>query len=94
MIQGENLSDALLILQGLGKAQSSGLFFLGKEWLVLRMGKIVSASVGISFLLYGFKTLPWKWLPAEVVSGDGIPFDMALLETLHETLRFRTVHCR
>ncbi len=94
MIQGENLSDALLILQGIGKAQSSGIFFLGKEWLVLRTGKIVGSSVGISFLLYGFKTLAWKFLPCEVISSEGVPFDIALIETLHNTLRFRDAVCR
>jgi len=90
MISGENLSDALLILQGIGKVESSGLFFLGKEYLILGQGKIVHASVGMSFLLYGFKSLAWKFFPCEVISSEGTPVYNALIETLHERLRFST----
>jgi hypothetical protein len=87
MIQGEKLSDALLVLQGIGKVQSSGILFLGQEWIILSHGKIVDSSVGMSFLLYGFKSLAWKFLPCEVISSDGKPVYTALIETLQERLR-------
>jgi hypothetical protein len=94
MIQGKNLSDALLVLQSIGKVQSSGILFLGKEWLVLRTGNIVHASVSMSFLLFGFRSLPWKWFPCEVVSSEGTPVYNALIETLHGRLRFKVPECR
>ena len=94
MIQGENLSDALLVLQGIGKVGSSGILFLGKEWLVLRKGNIVHASVTMSFLLFGFRSLPWKFLPCEVISSEGTPVYNALIQTLHERLRVEPTVCR
>lgn len=94
MIRGEILSDALQILQGVGKTQSSGILFLGQEYLVLGQGKIAHASVGMSFLLYGFRTLPWKWVPCEVISSEGKPVYTALIETLHSRLQYSLPHGR
>lgn len=94
MIQGEKLSDALLVLQGVGKVESSGIFFLGKDWLILANGKIVHASVSMSFLLYGFKSLAWKFLPCEVISSEGTPVYTLLIETLQKRLMGQTPACR
>jgi hypothetical protein len=65
MIQGETVSDGVLILQAVEQANLSGLFFLGAHWVRIASGCIVDGSIDtatFSGLLLWDKPRPWKWI--------------------------------
>jgi hypothetical protein len=66
MISGENMADGVLVLQSAEHAELSGMFFYGGHWIRVASGCIVDGSLSpeetVSMLLFGFKTVTWKWI--------------------------------
>jgi hypothetical protein len=82
-IEGEKISDGVLILQAVEKVNLSGMFFYGDQWVRVASGCIVDGSLSpmesVSMLFYGFHTIPWKWVRTENTSCGPYFFPLSLL---------------
>lgn len=83
MIQGEEISDGVLILQRVEHANLSGMFFFGAYWVRVASGCIVDGNLdpmeSVSLLLFGFKKLSWKWIRTENRSEGKYFYPMSLV---------------